>query len=154
MIRNATAADIDVMIALGRKMHAESPRFSQLTFCPLILRANLNQLLTADGGIVLVYEREGEIIGGFLGLITQQWFSTDLVANDYALFLDPDHRGGIAAVRLIKQYIEIAKARGVKEEFIQMGVSTGVHIEDTGLLFRCLGLKQYGTIWSVCDGQS
>lgn len=149
MIRNATYADIDVLIALGRKMHAESPRFSLVSFCSDRLRASLIHMLTSDGGVVLVYECDGKVIGGFAGCITQQWFTTDLVANDNALFIDPLHRGGFAAARLIKQYIALAKARGVHPEFIQIGISTGVHQEDTELLFRRIGLKQYGTIWSV-----
>lgn len=149
MIRAGTPQDVDVMIDLGRKMHAESPRFSLRKFCPEVVRATLNQLLSIDGGIVLLYERDGHVIGGFLGLIGQDWYSTDLVANDYALFLDPDHRGGIAAARLVKRYIAIAKARGVLPEFIQIGISTGVHVAETEQFFDHIGLRQYGSIWRV-----
>lgn len=149
MIRPATHDDIDVIIALGRKMHAESPRYSRLSFCPDKLRATLNQLLSIDDGIVLLYERGGQVIGGFMGFITTHWFSHELIANDLALFLDPNHRGGMAAVRLVKRYIEITKARGVDPEFIQIGISTGVHLEETEQLFSLIGLHKFGSLWRI-----
>jgi hypothetical protein len=35
------------------------------------------------------------VIGGMAGMVTQSWFGNDMVANDLALFIHPDHRGGL-----------------------------------------------------------
>lgn len=147
-IRIATSNDLDAIIALGKRMHVESPRFRPLAFDAQKVRNLFTSMLTGSQYFVLVAEEEdGEIIGGFAGYMAEQWFSTDKVAQDLALFVKPDRRGGILAARMVKAFTSWAQDRGAKQ--IVLGISTGVKVEQTAQLYQSLGLKQFGCLFEV-----
>jgi GNAT superfamily N-acetyltransferase len=139
IIRPATYDDLDMLLLIAKAMQEESPRFSRMTFSQRKMLQLFINLIDSENGLVLVAEVEGEIVGGFAGMVIEHFFTDDLVANDIGLFLIPNARGGTLAARLIKQYIAWAKT---KTEFIQLGISTGVHMEKTAELYQALGLQQ------------
>lgn len=144
MIRPATPADIPQMLALGEAMHAES-RYARMAWCTPKVCGLLDMLIASDDGLVLVAERGGEIVGGFMGMVSEHYFSRDKVATDFALFIAPDRRGGIAASRLLQAYREWAQARGAVS--VQLGVTTGVNTEDTARLFERCGFERVGVLF-------
>jgi len=147
-LRPAEVTDVDTMIALGRRMHAESPRFSLMNFDSDKVRALMVNAIADDRYFLMIAENdERDLIGGFVGFMAQHWFSTDQTAHDIALFVDPDRRGSIVAARLVKSFIDWARGRGAKQ--INLGISTGVMVEKTAQLYRSLGLKQYGYLFEV-----
>lgn len=147
-IRAATLKDLDALRALGKTMHAESPRFSRLEYDASKVDAVLQIALADPRYFTLVAEEEdGEIIGGFVGFMMEHWCSTDSVAQDLALFVRPDRRGGILAARLVKSFVYWAQDRGAKH--IVLGISTGVKVEETASLYKSLGLKQFGYLFEV-----
>lgn len=140
-IRPATVDDLDLLMEIAVAMHAESPRYSKLA---LSLTKMLNLfvfLMDNPDGLLIVAERDGAVIGGVAGMVAQHWFSEELIAQEYAVFLLPEHRGGMAAARLVKEFIAWGQSKGAK--MIQLGISTGVHVEETAALYRALGLKQF-----------
>jgi GNAT superfamily N-acetyltransferase len=144
MIRAATIDDIPVLLVLGELMHAESPRFSRLRFSPERLAGTLSHLIGNPDGFLWVACRDGRVVGGLAASAWQHWASTDLIASDLALFIEPASRGSLAPVRLVKRYREWAVERGAVIR--QMGVTTGVHTETTALLLEQLGMKRCGMI--------
>ncbi|KGH26271.1 hypothetical protein P353_22335 [Comamonas testosteroni] len=144
-IRQATLDDLPVLINLGELMHAESPRFSRITFSPARLGHTLAALVQSPMGFVWVTETEaGEVVGGLMATAFQHWASDDLMTTDLALFLAPEHRGGTAAARLTRKYHQWARDLGAK--LIQQGVTTGVHTDQTVQLLERLGMKRCGVI--------
>lgn len=146
-IRAATIEDVPRLVELGQAMHSESPRFSRLTFDADKLAAFLGSAVNAPHVLVLVAERDGQIVGGFVGLAMEHWASRDLVATDLALFIDPGKRGGLMASRLLRAYLDWAELRGAK--LIQCGITTGVEELATGRLYEALGLSRCGVIYEV-----
>jgi GNAT superfamily N-acetyltransferase len=146
-IRPATPQDIDAIIALGARMHSESPRFSKLSYNGEKVRGLMTMAMQDQRYLVLVAESDGELLGGFAGFMAPHWFSDDEVASDLALFVKPDRRGGMAGVRLVKAFVAWAKPRNPK--LIQLGISTGVLVEETAQLYRAIGLKQFGYLFEV-----
>lgn len=144
VLRPATYADIDQLLVIGMAMHQESPRFSLLPFSVDKVVRLFVSLIDDQSSLLLVAERDGELIGGVAGTICEHWFSEGLIASEYGVFVLPEHRGGVVAVRLIRAYIEWAQGKGVRDEFIQLGITTGVHPEETAELYRRIGLKQFG----------
>lgn len=144
MIRPATPADIPAMLALGEAMHAES-RYGRLGWCAPKVCGLLDHLIASDDGLALVAERDGVIVGGFLGMVSEHYFSRDKVATDFALFIAPDRRGGLAAPRLLQAYREWAQARGAVS--VQVGVTTGVNTETTARLFERGGFARVGVLF-------
>lgn len=147
-IRDATHDDLDALADLGKRMAAESPRFCRLAYDEAKVYALLLNALTDQRYFLVAAEQDdGEVIGGFLGFMAPHWFSSDEVAQDLVLFVRPDRRGGIAAARLVKAFAEWATHRGAKQ--INLGISTGVKVEQTAELYRALGLKQFGYLFEV-----
>lgn len=147
-IRPATIEDLAAMQALGMHMHAESPRFSVMKYDEHKVSLLLRMAINDPAYFLMVAEKNGgDIIGGFLGYVAPMWFSQDLAAADLALFIEQDRRGGMAAARLVRDYIAWARERGAKK--ITAGISTGVSPEETAKLFEAVGMKLYGYLFEA-----
>lgn len=147
MIRHATPADIPALIELGTRMYLES-RYSQTSpfdegKCAELAR----NLINSPAGCVLVAEKNYQVIGWLGGGIAEQFFSHQLMAFEYGLFIAPEHRGGSAGPRLAKEFIRWATEHGAA--VINMGITTGVHAERTGELYSRLGLTRSGLLYSM-----
>jgi len=144
VIRPATSADIPRMVELGRVMHGESPVFCRLTFDAEKLAATIASTIASPAGFARVSEHDGVVIGGMVAMVSPHWFSPDLVACDLALFIDPEYRGGMSAVRLISAYTAWAKGHGAA--LIQIVVMTGVNVDKTEALLHRLGWHRSGLV--------
>ncbi len=143
MIRNATHDDIPTMLELGEAMHAES-RYARYKWSVPKVRELIECLIDSDDGLALVAERDGEIIGGFLGVISERYFSDEKVANDFAMFVSQDKRGGIVAAQLIRAFTAWSTKNGAEPE---LGITTNVNLEATSRLLEMVGFKQSGNLF-------
>lgn len=96
---------------------------------------------------MLVAEKNGQVIGWLGGGIAEQFFSRQLMAFEYGLFVAPEYRGGSAGPRLARAFIEWSKEHGAA--VINMGITTGVNAERTGQLYSRLGLQRTGLLYSM-----
>ncbi len=142
MIRPAKHSDVPRLIELGTLLHSTTS-YSAMAFCPVKSAAFLHDLINGQG-VVFVAEVRGEVVGGMAGAVTDQWFSNDLIAYDYSLFVEPSKRNGVIAVRLIQTFKEWAKLKGAKQ--IYMGIGTGVSVEGTTRLYESQGLRSIGPL--------
>lgn len=144
MIRAATFDDVPALLALGERMHAESPRFSRLAFCRDKLARTLGGVLGNPLGLLQVLDVDGQVRGVVMAVAFEHWCSTDLVATELALFVDEDQRGSISAARLIKAYRRWAAETGAVH--IAAGVSTGIRTEQTARLYEAAGFTRFGVL--------
>lgn len=142
MIRPAKHSDVPRLIELGTLLHATSS-YSTMNFCPDKSAAFLHELINGQG-VVFVAEVRGEVVGGMAGAVAEQWFSNDLIAYDYSIFVEPSKRNGVIAVRLIRTFQEWARIKGAKQ--IYMGIGTGVSVEGTTRLYESQGLRNIGPL--------
>jgi len=148
MIRIATEADIPRLVEIGHAMHEESPSFHHLDYDEAKVALTLRHCMTH--GVVLVhYPKDGVIDGGFVGLLVERWFGKDEMFTDLALFLLPSARGGLAAARLIRAAVAWCRDRGMRASDVQLGVSTGVHPEQTGALYERLNFERFGGLYRL-----
>lgn len=143
MIRAATIDDIPALISLGYRMHSESV-YAPYSFNEAKVRKVLDVLM-AGSGCVFVFERGGVILGYFLGILTEHWFGDSTLAADLALYVVPEHRGGPAAVGLLRAYMNWARLVGADD--VQIAQSTGVGMERVGHLYQRLGFQPVGGIF-------
>lgn len=143
-MRYATQADIPAIVALGEQMHAESPHYRGLTWDGQKVAETAANLLAIPHGFARVVESDGQIVGGMLALAVPHWCSRDLVACDLALYVAQNRRGGLAAARLIGEYRAWAVGLGCK--LVQLGVMTGIQVDQTVSLGERLGWKQQGVV--------
>lgn len=143
MIRQATFEDIPRMIEIGAVMHKES-RYRELSYCPEKLTPLLKLII--EHGFAMVAEKDGHVFGLFIGLVEEHWFSTDKIATDLALFVEPGKRGGLAACMLTSAFLDWAESKGAKMTDIL--INTGVRTEETAKLFDRLGGRSAGLVYS------
>lgn len=146
-VRPAALGDIPTFVALGREMHKESPVYRKYDFDEPKVYDYFRQLIESDWGIVITLVKDDEIIGGIAAIQCPQWFGSDRWASDIALFIHPDHRGGRAALSLLRAYIAEAKAKGASQ--IVMATSTGFEPERIGQLFEAVGFQKIGAVYSM-----
>jgi GNAT superfamily N-acetyltransferase len=147
MIRLATPADIPAMIALGAGMHAES-RYASRPWNPRKVCGLMDWLIAEDDGLLLVAESTGEIVGGFLGLIRDDWCTDARVACDLALYVEPAMRGGLTGARLVTRYRAWAQEQGIFDENIEAGITTGVDTSSSSRLYELLGFAPVGNLFA------
>jgi GNAT superfamily N-acetyltransferase len=124
-IRRACTADLNALVAMGRAMHAESPRYRAMDFDPVKVRAVAGRLMAGDAGMV------------FLATIGERWFGPDRYVTDLVVYVRPEHRGGSAFFRLVCALEGWAAQQGVLQ--VDLGVSTGVQVEQTVRAYERLG---------------
>lgn len=142
MIRPAIHSDVPRLVELAILLHATSD-YSKMSFCPDKTGGFFHELINGQG-VIFVAEAGGEIVGGMAGAVVDQWFSNELIAYDYSLFVEPSKRGGIHAVRLIQTFKEWARIKGATQ--IYMGIGTGVNVESTTRLYESQGLRNIGPL--------
>lgn len=87
---------------------------------------------------------DGERYGFFIGTISDQFFGDDLIAMDMGVYIDPEYRGGIGAVRLVQAFESWAKENGAKEVYLSQ--SSGTDIERTASFYERLGYSKAGFV--------
>lgn len=143
MIRNAVESDIPNLVEMGQKLHDEST-YKHVTYSPE--RVAVTCRLMMNSGFLVVAEKDNEVIGVMMGDIYTPWYSTDSMGIDYSLYIYPEHRSGITAMRMIKKFEQWCIGRGVKQ--IRPGIGTGDL--SVSRLYKALGYKSVGE-WFLKD---
>jgi hypothetical protein len=114
-IRDATYLDIPACVELGRLMFYESRFGAVTTFSESKVTTVLQNSVRMPQMYFRVAVRDEHIIGGMVGALMPEWWSTDsLQAGDLALFIDPAFRryAALTSVRLLKDFQRWAFAHG------------------------------------------
>lgn len=141
-IRPARHDDLGRLAEIGAVLHSESEHFQRCRYAPEKVQVFLGALLQSTDGLVLVVEKDGEIVGGIAAMVAEQWYSFDRIATDVSVFILPEHRGGTAPARLLNAYRDWAASRGAV--YALAGISTSVTVERTQALYEALGARYVG----------
>jgi GNAT superfamily N-acetyltransferase len=140
VIRQAQLTDLPALVQLGATLHAESPRYSRLRFSWRKVEQTLELMILNPAAAVLVAEEQGTIVGAALAVISEEWFSDELVAQEMSVFIAPERRGALTAARLIASLDEWAQRQGAR--YLQAGSTTGVDMDRTIDLYERLGFTR------------
>lgn len=145
MIRFGTHSDIPAMLDIGRQVIAEAKTLN----CELdteLAAKTIRQALNHRKHAVFVAEKAGIVVGFFIAMQDQFWFSKSHYATDLAFCVAPEHRD--QAVWLLRRFIRWCQEHRISH--IQLGLSTGLDAEGrTGQLYEAHGLKLAGGIYST-----
>ena len=141
IIRKATQEDIEKAIILGRVYYLEASE-KAMHFDENKGRELIKKLL--EGGLGIVAEEDGQIIGMMGAEIFSYWFSDSLMAHDVMIYIAPDQRGRGIGSSLIRVYIEWALSQGVERENIFIGIDSGIDTEKTEKKYNSLGFVRSG----------
>ena len=145
-IRPITKDDFDGLLKLAEAMRVESPYYRDIPISQdkliAIGEACINSPEILCGFIA--EDSDKKIVGFFIGCCNEYYFGHDKIAQDLALYVPMTERGGIAAVKLIKEYERWAESVGATNA--NLGISTGINTEGTKALYSRLGFKDIGVL--------
>lgn len=142
--RRATAADLDEIVAMGRALHEESPRYRGMQFDPDKVRHLAGELMTLAGlSVVFMVESDGEVQGMAAVVATQRWFGPDRYITDLAVYVKPQHRGNGAFPLLVHAIQSWAREQGVAD--LDLGVSTDIDAGRTVRAYERMGFTVSST---------
>jgi GNAT superfamily N-acetyltransferase len=111
MIRNATHADIPRIVEMAQRFYPESP-YPAIADMTRESVAGL-AILTMESGVMLVAEQDGQLAGMVCLHIDPFLFNPAVsIAHEIVFWVEPEHSGGMLAVRLLKAAESAVKARG------------------------------------------
>jgi GNAT superfamily N-acetyltransferase len=123
---------------MANAMHQESVKFCDMSF-------DANKIVDiATHHYCGLYLIDDNPVGFMLGAKHPTFFGHDIVASELALYLKPENRGGLGAVRLVQGFIKWCKEQGCVE--INVGSSVQVATETTKKLYTKLGFIERGFV--------
>ena len=104
MIRQATHQDKEQVLRLGYSMWAESTVYDKYGWSWDKATDMFDRYCGQTEKLMLVYEVDGDIVGMLLASTHGQFYTDIKVASQQLFYIHPLHRGGSAAVRLMKKF--------------------------------------------------
>lgn len=136
-IRHPDEHDKGALLFMAKAMHIESPRFRGRDFNLDKMNGVVDFLLGDINSGIFVVEEDGVVTGMIAGIVCEHFFGKDKYVSDLAVYVQPEKRGGSAALRLIRAFEEWSFKHGACE--VLLGVSTGIEMERTVALYQRLG---------------
>ncbi len=146
-IRDATADDLNVLLALGSLMRAESlERYppTEREHARKYLEAALNMPETF---LMVLAEDEGFPVGMMTAGAGPYSFSSRLRTASDLLFVIPDYRGSRAAMRLVRRFKDWSDS--IDADSATLSIATGVSPERTGRFFEIMGFQPMGKTYRM-----
>ncbi len=91
---------------------------------------------------LLQAELEGRVIGGLIGAVGPHYHSPALGASLQGFYVLPEHRGSLAAVKLLHGFRRWARTNGAVRMYV--GVNSGIDIARTDRFLKRLGFRMTG----------
>lgn len=143
-IRTIREEDVTEALALGRKMHSEGA-FSVLSFSEKKVKTLVERCVSSPGFLCLVAKDEEKIVGFYVAVLSEDWFSEVKVAKEIALYVTPEYRKSGIASRLIKGFLTWAVLR--EAVVAGAGTSSGLSNDSVRRLYEAEGFTTLGLIF-------
>lgn len=111
-IRHATADDIQQLLPIGRRFADYVPHGDSLRPSDDDILSGIESVWNA-GGTIIVAELNGRIIGTLVAVLSPVWYcAAKQYATELGWWIEPEHRKGMTALRLIREYERWAEECG------------------------------------------
>lgn len=143
-VRAATINDIANIIPLCEQLHSNSS-YANKGLNLDKTRSFIAMLITSESDNAFVAVEDHKIIGFFFCGLTYEWFSDDLIAFDYSVYVIPERRNGRAAIKLFKAFEAWAKDKGTV--YVQIGITTNINVINNSRFYNYLGYQDSGVLF-------
>lgn len=110
-IRRATSADIEPIVEMCNRFLQYTEYRSVINPADGEIHNAMNFIL--ENGAIFVADQAGVVVGFIACFISSAWFSASTkIAMEMAWWMNEDHRGGTAAIRLVRAYEDWAANEG------------------------------------------
>jgi GNAT superfamily N-acetyltransferase len=109
LVRPAVLADIPQLLRFGKHFVGAAPyggKADEASICSQLRRC-------IDEGLAFVADKDGQLIGGIVGISSALWYDQSTrVAAELAWWVEPAHREGLTAFKLLNAFENKAKELG------------------------------------------
>lgn len=113
MVRNAEEKDLITIVEMGELFHAEAGLDKVASYNRFHTYKMVEELLNAPEGILLVAEKDGEIIGMTGGITYPMYFNQDSISGQEMFwYVEPEYRNGTIGIKMLREMEKQAKERG------------------------------------------
>lgn len=111
MIRVATRSDIPRIVEMAERFY---PLSGYVAIAPMSKESIAGlAILTMESGVMLLAEHAGEVVGMVCLHVDHFLFNIEVkIAHELVFWVEPEHRGGLLAMRLVKAAEKAAAERG------------------------------------------
>lgn len=115
MIRELTFEDVDALIPLGHEFYAASGlpgKFNEVTFSNVLKAIVAGGIPTLTGILYGLFDDSGKLVGSIGGLVTVDFLTGDVFAQETFWFITKEYRGGTGGLKLLTSFENKAKELG------------------------------------------
>ena len=141
--REARPEDLGAILEWCWEMHSET-EYSKFSLNEDKVRTLVDRLLSLDGGYVGVADRGGEIVGIFLGLIDEMWFSDDSQGWELLFYSSKSARGGFVGKRMLEAFNSWSVDRGASRVVVTL--ASGGDVARKSRFMECLDYTPLGGV--------
>lgn len=145
MVRLATLEDVPRMVELGELFYTAA-EMQAIPYNPKSTEFLFIEMIKSALCVVLVLEKDGQIIGGIGGTISPATYNFDvMVMLENFWFIHPDFRGGKGSIELFYQLETAAKNKGAFQ--LIMGAFNHLKINPLDRIYTKRGYRQTETLY-------
>jgi GNAT superfamily N-acetyltransferase len=146
VIRGGIPGDEVLLMSMGERMWHESDHFKRHPHDLQTIKDLSHAVNTNPYYECFVAELNGKPVGMWVGYMHRVWFShADVMAvSDLVFYVDKEHRGTSAAIRLLRAVETWGAAMGAVENTV--GLSSGIDTEKTTCFFEKMGYTHGASI--------
>lgn len=146
VVRKAIPADLDAMIALGKRAHAAS-RYAGIKIDELTAKTNAVYMMANKQQCVFVAYEGEKLVGMLLGVTVPWFFSREPYATDVMTYAERVTAGRMLIRRFVKWALEERKVGGIEVSTSFGG--TEQQRARTEKLYRALGFEPVGSYFAM-----
>ena len=146
LVRDPVIGDFDAINSLG-KWFQENSHYAGCGWSETKCLHWVNTGIEPSSNTFMrVVEKDGKIIGFFLGILVEYFFSRTTIAQDLVMVFKPEHRKGIAGsiTQLLQEFETWSITKEANE--VCIGITSGIAGDGYEKLIQSLGYKSTGVI--------
>jgi len=139
-----TAEDLQALAEIGVDAVAESPTLSRYAYDAERMWRKAQDRLKKEPNrhALIIAELDGKLVGFLWAQVGGHLFVDARSAQCLVFYVSPEHRNGLAAIKLLKGYQRWAEQQGC--DTIALHVTSGARMKTTDRLLRKMGFTQVG----------
>ncbi len=145
IIRDATQNDVLDTVLAVKQFCKEIPHPAWHKFNTNKVNSLVSQLIEIDHGFVKIVTYEDEVVGALVAVLSEIPINDLIFAQELMFWIDPEHRKGKTALRLVDEYTEWATKAGCN--FIRLSELDNVLGGKAGVLFKRKGFEPTETAY-------
>ena len=141
VIRTILEEDLLDVLILAKEFSREAPKSHK--WSPEKTKNFLISAMHNTNMEVFISEKQGEVTGAIVCLVTEMYMSNTVIASDVAWFVNKDARGDSSAIRLLKAFEAWGRSKGA--DYLGMADIEG--LSNLSSLYSRMGYSVFETTY-------